>query len=330
MYGQKTKVTLHVGEEVSASDFTDVNVYLDYIENPVQLSLATGDIAGTNGGKIRAGDIVNITLMFTAEQLGMVDEEGNALDDYEQTPNGPEGEASDWYAGEGDAADWYNQVMNSEEEQPKEEIGTLTSVDKMEDGYNFNLYARYMLENIYIEKVLTVDGVEIAPTDTESAAGIIVLVVPKEIELELNNILVNCQSMRISKVLYEISPEDLYKDPTLKEEVEPGLVDLEEQKKEEEKKEEEEETIAEEVVLPEEGWSEVDENGLSYLAFGNVGVSHYVKDANGTTYEENCTYEESSTTCIYCLAEKLEDSVEGGESTENIEESKEDIENDVE
>jgi hypothetical protein len=293
LIGQRAKVTLHVNEEVSPSDFENVNVYLDYIENPVEMSIATSGIATTNGGKIRAGDIVNITLMFTAEQLGIKDPDGQyVIGDYEDTPN-----SEDELLTEGEVV---------EETTTNNKVGSLTPVEK-ESEYNFELYARYMLENIYIEKVLTADGVEIAPTDTESAAGIIVLVVPKDIELKLNNILANCSTMRISKVLYEITPEDLYKDPTLKEDVTATLEELE-------PTQEVPEVEFEEVDfshLPEEGWNEVE--GINYYVGEEVGVWHYAKDADGTITKEDCVLKHEEPVCEYCtghLEDKTEETVE--------------------
>lgn len=253
LYGMKSKVVLRVGEEVSLTDFVDTNIYLDNIKNPVEMSIETSGIGFTNGGKIRAGDIVNITLMFSSTQLG--------LDKY---PAPTIGEGTD----------------------DKTHMGTLTPLEKDESGYNFEFYARYMLENIYVEKVLTSDGVEISPTDESTAAGIIVLVIPKDIELKLNNILSNCQNMRISKVLYEITPEDLYKDPSLKDDI-VKLDDLEE------------------------GW--VVKDNVGYKPTIKEGISHYKKEASGNIVEEDCVLNKDSHICELC----------GGEFVEN---KKEDVE----
>lgn len=256
LYGLKSKVVLRVGEEVSLTDFSNTNVYIDSIKNPVEMSIETSGIGFTNGGKIRAGDIVNITLMFSSEQLGIDNTSAPTI-----------GEETNGESNNG------NQ-MNS-----------LTPIGK-DDEYNFEFYARYMLENIYVEKVLTADGVEISSTDKSSAAGIIVLVVPKEIELKLNNILSNCQNMRISKVLYELTPEDLYNDPSLKEDI-GKLDDLEE------------------------GW--VVKDNVGYKPSVKEGVSHYKKDVSGNIVEENCDIDKETNTCKLCggkLVEKESESVE--------------------
>ena len=172
-----------------------------------------------------------------------------------------------------------------------------------------------MLENIYIKKVLSADGVEIAPTDKDTPAAIIVLVVPKEIELEITNIIANCQAMRISKVLYKVAPEDIYQDTSVKDDVVPELVELEEEPVEPEE--------PEEIVLPSDGWTEANEDGVSYAVSENPGVFHYGKDANGNGFKEDCLYEENGTECIRCHSELPEEEaisnedVEPTETTEN-------------
>ena len=295
LYGMRTKVVLHVGEEVSESDFENVNVYLDIIENPVELSFPTSGMETTDGGKIRAGDIVNITLMFTKKQLGLEDDEsGSSLSSSNGTMIAPPETGVD-------ASDYYASNNNSKEEN----IGKLNQVSpKNEEKYNFELYARYMLENMYIKKVLTADGVEIAPTDTESVAGIIVLVVPKDIVLELDTILGNCTSMRISKVLYEITPEDLFKDPSLKDDI--GTLEELDPNQEETEPEVVEEPVEAEISvenLLEEGWVEVE--GVFYLPCEEAGISHYKKDAEGNVSVEECVLTDGA--CEFCKAIKTDE-----------------------
>lgn len=252
LYGLKAKVVLRVGEEVSLTDFSDTNVYIDNIKNPVEMSIETSGIGFTDGGKIRAGDIINITLMFSSAQLGL---DENSAPTVGENNNG-------------------------------NQMGSLTPVDK-DDEYNFEFYARYMLENIYVEKVLTSDGVEISPTDESTTAGIIVLVIPKDIELKLNNILANCQTMRISKVLYEITPEDLYNDPSLKDDI-GKLDDLEE------------------------GW--VVKDNVGYKPTIKEGISHYKKDASGNIIEEDCVLNKDSHICELCGGKFVENTKEDVES----------------
>ena len=68
-------------------------------------------------------------------------------------------------------------------------------------AYNFENQYAYLLEGVYIHKVLDANGNEIAPEDTESVASILVLIVDRSAEIELNEMLENGASMRISKIL---------------------------------------------------------------------------------------------------------------------------------
>lgn len=280
LVGLKARVPLYVGEEVVPTDFTNVNVYLDYIENPVEMSIATGGIAGTDGGKIRAGDIVNITMMFTKEQLGMNGSSNGSTGTNTGVYNpssSSSGTMDDYLSGEG------ANKGTGEQTSEKPQLGSLTSVSDTTTGYNFGYYAKYMLENIYIKEVLASDGSVISPTDTTSVAAIFIVVVPKEIELQLNNIISNCSSMRISKVLYEISPQDLFRDSSL----EQSIANLEE--------------IPD--AFPEdkhgsEGWTEPDEHGVIYKANGDG--THLASDGEAP-YEEACSPGDDGR-CTRCMA----------------------------
>lgn len=259
LVGMRARVPLHVGEEVTATDFSDVNVYLDYIENPVEMSIAASGIDGTDGGKIRGGDIVNITMMFTKEQLGIG--EGAYLP------------SSAVYTGEKDG---------EEGGDGKGGIGNLTRVDGEGGGYNFGYYAKYMLENIYIKEALTADGQSIAPTDKDTVVGVLVVVVPKRIELQLNNIISNCSSMRISKVLYEISPDDLFKDSSLKNSI----------------------SVLEELPVEggsQEGWTAPDGLGYRYKPHGDGTHTRWI-DA-GIEIDEPCDFGDSGY-CIHCNGQR--------------------------
>ena len=172
LYGKKALVSLSVSETVAFKDFEDIDMYSENIDNPVEVSVAVSGAESSDGGKIRAGDFVNITLMFDKRILG---KDGSV-----QSVSYEEGES----------------------EAPAVSSGSMFSV------YNYSSYAQYVLQNVCIKTVLTADGQVIEPTDTTSVAGILVFVIPKDAELELNNALANCSSMRISRVLYDVNAGD--------------------------------------------------------------------------------------------------------------------------
>lgn len=182
LLNKKAKVTLYQGEIITLKDFKDLNVYTDYIEDPIEISIAADSMASSDGGKIRAGDLVNITLMFTGEQLSENKTPNTGL---QLTPSID-----------------LNLSGITTDNTIKEE-GKITS-----SVYNFETFSQYVLENIYVSKVLAADGSVIKPTDQNSTAAIFVFVIPKKMELDLNNALENCSSMRVSKLLYSYTPEN--------------------------------------------------------------------------------------------------------------------------
>ena len=221
--------------------------------------------------------------------------------------------------------------------EPGSSIANLTNVSNQND-YKFDLFARYMLENIYVEKALTADGREITATDKESVVGILVLIIPKELELKLTNILKNCSSMTITKVLYEITPEDIFKDPTKTDDIgnlenidpatgekidethtstpepvvteepvpTPEVTDNTETGDETGDNDEEEMRITpyaltdEEVAaLPTEGWIAID-NAEYMVTPREEGAHHYKKTSDGKITCEDCV--DQNGRCFYCGA----------------------------
>ncbi len=176
LYGKKALVPLSVLETVSAKDFENINEYLDKIANPIEISVPLSGISASDGGKIRAGDFVNITLMFEKNILGKDGAKTSGV----------------YYVGDNGEA--YT-VSGSDSNSVSLSV------------YNYPSYAQYVLQNVCVKSVLAGDGTEIPPSDSSAVAGILVLVIPEEIELELNNALENCTSMRVSKILYDVSPD---------------------------------------------------------------------------------------------------------------------------
>ena len=199
--GQRTRVELITGEMLSIKDFENLNVYLDKImdKDPVEISIAAPAAADADGGKIRAGDLINITMMFTDEQLGKEGSSSNA------TLNTPElfGYANDAIRGinepnlqdfqeiekENGATTYYNEKSGS----------IITRYDNYDSQYNFNSWAQYVMDGLYVKAVLNGDGQEISPDDRDSVVAMFIFVIPKADERDLNNILANCSGMRISK-----------------------------------------------------------------------------------------------------------------------------------
>lgn len=198
LLNKKTKINLYKGEIVTLKDFKDLNIYTDDIVNPIEVSIAVDSMAASDGGKIRSGDLVNITLMFTGAQLSEKQTDNNTSLILTPTITLDEMETETT-----DVTDVTNETI---EEEVEEVIVDDTHTITKRSIYNYDTYSQYILENIYVSKVLAADGTVIEPTDTESTAAIFVFIIPKDMELELNNALENCSSMRVSKILYPYTP----------------------------------------------------------------------------------------------------------------------------
>lgn len=184
LIGQKAVVMIHAGEPVAAKDFEKLSKYIEGFEEPVEISIQIPDIASADGGKLRAGDLINLTMMFTNEQLG--NEELTETTNPFQNDNGLLTE------GNGLLEDGYTEELN--EEKAEEGFSTSTS------QYRYETWAQYVMENLYVYKTLDSSGIEIDPTDTEALADILIFIIEKDTEADLNNALANCAAMRISKV----------------------------------------------------------------------------------------------------------------------------------
>lgn len=215
--GCKAQVELLTGEIISRKDFEDINSYIKNFKDPVEISIAVENIADADGGKIRAGDLVNVTMMFTNAQLGKTSAKGTSSIAVNSNVSTNDGlfsnfiEATEIDMGlkeKTEDTDTENTANNSAityvdpyAEQPSVSVYVNKDSGTEITSYNYETWAQYIMESLYVEKVLDSSGVEIDPTDTVSSAGIIVFIVEKADEIDINNALVNCSSMRISRIV---------------------------------------------------------------------------------------------------------------------------------
>lgn len=90
------------------------------------------------------------------------------------------------------------------------------------NAYNYESYSKYVMENVCVSKVLDSNGAEIASTDKEATASILVFTISKADEPILNEALVNCTNMRISKVLDHPIVVDVNGSSTVQEDAAPA------------------------------------------------------------------------------------------------------------
>ena len=195
--GQRTRVELITGEMLSIKDFENLNVYLDGIEDPVEISIAAPDAANADGGKIRAGDLINITMMFTDEQLGKETKNKATLDTVDMFTYANEAirepNLQDFKKSEENSTEGVDTLVN-------EKSGSvITRYFDYDSQYNFTTWAQYVMDGLYVKAALNGDGQEISPDDRDSVVAMFIFVIPKADERDLNNILANCSGMRISK-----------------------------------------------------------------------------------------------------------------------------------
>lgn len=216
LLGRKAKVMLSKGECVTLKDFEDVNAYTKDIVNPVEVSIEIDSAANADGGKLRTGDLINITMMYTKDQLnysGAGVSTSKVTDDStgKEWFSGYELDDTDITPAEGDGTETDGETTIPEETPeptatPEPITPVITDVTQnpyeyQMTAYNYESYSKYVMENVCVSKVLDSNGAEIASTDKEATASVLIFTISKADEPILNEALVNCTNMRISKIL---------------------------------------------------------------------------------------------------------------------------------
>lgn len=217
---RKAKVVLLSGEILTTKDFEDLSVYTADFENPVEISVDISNVANADGGKIRGGDLVNITMMFTREQLlgktgsttySSSTRSTSLFSGFDEVRQ-PGGVFSFDFDGDGDndvVSPEYNEAEPAESTQTATQTESNTSIlvsgnsgsKAIVTKYNFDTYAQYVMESVYVTRVLGSDGVEIDPSNKDANAAIVIFTIEKADEPDINNALMNCANLRVSKVL---------------------------------------------------------------------------------------------------------------------------------
>lgn len=212
--GKQSKVSLLQGEIVSAKDFKDLQKYANNYNNPVEISVDVGSIANADGGKVRSGDLINLTMMFSREQLRYTStldtvSQVNGSDSIFTVDFGNSESITEFDTEDLSMEDDIESLIdednsfdnNSTETKVVSPLPIETNTSSDDSSYFFEYYAKYVLENIYVVKALDSSGNELSPTDTSSSANILVFVIDKKDESAVNNALANCSNIRVSKVV---------------------------------------------------------------------------------------------------------------------------------
>ena len=205
-------VELGQGEVITSKDIEDSSTFSDTLTNPIELSINIGAIENTVAGKIRQGDLVNISL-FT--QIEKYDEAESHKAEEESTEEQPAEEqsapSSDTASRPYRLADFVPAVGNRDSAEEESDEAEFKDRDN-KYGLRYDTVLLYHMDNVYILKAYTSDGVLILPGDTESNAGIITFRIEKEEEENFNNAVATSNLVRISRNVnkdVEISTEQL-------------------------------------------------------------------------------------------------------------------------
>ena len=221
---QRLRLELLTGEMLTMKDFENVSTYTKDIKNPIEVSIGIESIDSADGGKLRTGDRVNLTMMFTNYQLGITSGKNasaqqsggfmridDSMTDEEYMSNRLTDE--EWLAANGVSG--YENYLKQDTVKTPDDFAALENPElqnKVADvvnrltgtrvtTYNYDMWAQYVMEDLYITRVLNAEGQDIDPSDTTSTASIIFFVIDKDEEPDMNNALKNCSNMILSKIL---------------------------------------------------------------------------------------------------------------------------------
>lgn len=215
LIGKKAIVLLSKGECVTEKDFQDISQYTENITDPVKVSIEITDTSNAVGGKLRAGDVINLSIL--AEITNTVTNETSAV----SSTNVDKTATLEWDTETGEGIETDATLSEEVKELPLpaqtengmsdilRATGENYKTEKQTGAYNITVYqgydkrnrTKYLFENIYIDEVLDSSGISIASTDTDANAKIIIFEIAREDESILNEALVNAANVRISKVL---------------------------------------------------------------------------------------------------------------------------------
>lgn len=204
----QAKITIDANSIVTTNEFEDLSVYTENMEDPIQISVDVSDIASADAGKIRAGDLVNLTVMADADSLeGATDSDSSSITIIDSSASAaPTEDDSESTVTDESTTD----ETSSSEVISDEPVEETDEVAKEYSGITYNSYSQYVMENIYVTAVYDSSGTEIDPTDTESNATIIEFTIEKADEPFFNNMITNFTNIRISKVLVKSEEKTTY------------------------------------------------------------------------------------------------------------------------
>lgn len=193
LIGKKLIVDLLPDEMIFAKDMMDAEAFEGSFKDPVELTIGVSSLSDINAGRIRSGDLVNLTIALT----NLEDNETVTVEPTTQDP-GVYQEDTGIYDENGNSVDDpLNLIPVSDQSIVEEET---ESEDDASAVFGVNPVV-FVMENLYVKNVYGSNGKKIASDDTESSAVLLQLIVERENERIIDDAIVNGSSMRIARVI---------------------------------------------------------------------------------------------------------------------------------
>jgi hypothetical protein len=173
-----SSVTISERGILTTDDFEVAATYIDNMTDPVEVTLDVSGISSAGVGKFRQGDLVDISVMADSAALGLTNTTSTIGIDYSEISLG-----SDIGGNTTSNVSENNQALAN-----KSDV-TYTS-------YNI-----YVMENVYITRAYTSDGVLVASNDTETNATTFVFTIEREDVQDFYNATTNFSHVRLTKIL---------------------------------------------------------------------------------------------------------------------------------
>jgi len=190
--GKQARISLDAGCVLTKNDFEDISVYADGFTDPIEVTIDVSNIANANAGKIRNGDIINVTaLMSKSSKSDSAVSYGSLMEPIVADENATETEA-----GTEEAVGTENTTETTV--TPPETVKTSVFEN---NGYVVNKESTYVIKNVFVTHVYDSNGVELLASDKESNASLIKFTIERADERDFNTIIGNSDNIRISRVL---------------------------------------------------------------------------------------------------------------------------------
>lgn len=175
-----TMSTVTIAEKgiLTTDDFEVAASYIDNMYDPVEVSLDVSGISSAGVGKLRQGDLVDISVMADSAALGLNNTTSTIGIDYSDISLGS-------------AIGGENTSTASENNQALANKSDVT----------YTSYNIYVMENVYITRAYTSDGVVVAPNDVDTNATTFIFTIEREDVQDFYNATSNFGQVRLTKIL---------------------------------------------------------------------------------------------------------------------------------